>query len=144
MVWWLQAASIITSMMMQIPTVRTTYWQAMHAWACTHHFQAHSWPLHVLTLLALRAIIYELWCSFSNKLFLTHSRKEEKGGDVCEGVRGGDDDIHRWEPPDHWMKEPASMWRRMVGERRGMEEKKGEAQDFSICIIDAFPAAKLK
>ncbi|XP_039132686.1 very-long-chain aldehyde decarbonylase GL1-1-like [Dioscorea cayenensis subsp. rotundata] len=49
--------------------------KAMHAWACTHHFQAHSWPLHVLTLLALRAIIYQLWCSFSSMLFLTRRRR---------------------------------------------------------------------
>lgn len=39
-----------------------------------------TWCLHVLILCSLRGLIYQLWSSFSNMLFLTRNRRIIKQG----------------------------------------------------------------
>lgn len=42
--------------------------------------QTDTWCLHILILCALRGFIHQLWCSYSNMLFLTRNRRIQKQG----------------------------------------------------------------
>lgn len=42
--------------------------------------QTDTWCLHILILCALRGLIHQSWCSYSNMLFLTRNRRIQKQG----------------------------------------------------------------
>lgn len=51
-----------------------------HAWRETGSLPLGSWCLHLLLLLALRSLTFQLWFSYGNMLFFTRRRRVVKDG----------------------------------------------------------------
>ncbi|KAL6189160.1 hypothetical protein ACLB2K_040550 [Fragaria x ananassa] len=55
-------------------------WKALYSIMYEDVLPMQSWCLHVLIICALRGLIYQLWTSYSNMLFLTRNRRIIKQG----------------------------------------------------------------
>jgi hypothetical protein len=54
--------------------------KVVHAWRESGSLPLDSWCLHLLILLALRSLTFQLWFSYGNMLFFTRRRRVVKDG----------------------------------------------------------------